>query len=944
MANWYSMSSDKYKSITPEENSLYFLSDTNEIYFGNKSISSIGKIPVLFEGTSIHATETMEENMTLNRRNVEILGQTIQNCLDHSSADKFLMKAPGVDIGEDGYISITGNDTYNVCKIKKDFGIIKPGTQYTLVFDIAENTLQSSVTIITIPDSYFSKAGSPFVPKGTTGIYKVPVTSDNDIFNASFAIGFGTNINVTGVLKFRFAIIEGDWTDKDISWVPFGLNTPQTTEAKMCGKNFIPPNPFGQDSFELQPDGSYKNLKTLNPNETPLTKLNLPWGVCTVSYKVKCPVGKNYRLMIYHSDGTIQSPDIMSTGDYVEAETTSYPGKRMIGIKWGFSSGALREVCYKDLQIEIGDKKTVYEQHTENTVTINNQLGSVSDSVCDRVYLKDGKAYYEQNTKEIVLDGNTSLLNIIEEIPAGFVRASIVTTDKKPGLYNLLCDRLKPAYAYGDDDENIGISGTQIGSLMYFRLPKSALSDVSVESVKEWLASNPIKIRYALDTPITTEIPISDFYSYAGQTNWYTTNDIKPTLKAEFYVDRLVSTADRDAKIDESLSELTENVNELRDLLLSDDEIWTFDRIQYAVQTGRDKNYFSVGDQIKPNWKDGDTVYEDPFDIVQMGRTYELEDGSIINGMMIQQHYANVRDCPFDPQEALYDADEELPAGTYHFTVAGDTWLSSENGKVIQFTLTQPIPAGGQLVYASAEGYNKEIAGQNICTYASPTSFTAIETVALSEGSEGTDLGKTDGKSNLNHHQRAFRGCGRWKTSMLRQYLNSDKPAGEWWTKQDKWDRASTFINSCAGYLAGFDVDFLAIIKPVRVQTARDTIVYDGGTDVTYDMFFPISLEQLNAAPQISGVEGSALDYWKAVAAADTTGNLDSNGRFKQYGTYPDLRVYGLNAKTTARPCWLRSAHRGYSCHAWYVYTSGNVIYYGTALAGYFCAPACVIG
>lgn len=389
--------------------------------------------------------------------------------------------------------------------------------------------------------------------------------------------------------------------------------------------------------------------------------------------------------------------------------------------------------------------------------------------------------------------------------------------------------------------------------------------------------------------------------------------------------------------VEKSVTGLQNNV----DMILGKSTPESFDEIRFAIEQGRVGQYFKIGDQVITNWTEG-TKYEDPFDVVQLECSPVLESGVTAHGMMIQQHYANVRGCPFDPQEALYDADEELPAGTYHFTVAGDTWLSSENGKVIQFTLTQPIPAGGQLVYASTEGYNKEIAGQNICTYASPTSFTAIETVALSEGSEGTDLGKTDGKGNLNHHQRAFRGCGRWKTSMLRQYLNSDKPAGEWWTKQDKWDRASTFINSCAGYLAGFDADFLAIIKPVKVQTARDTVVYDGGTDVTYDMFFPISLEQLNAAPQISGVEGSALDYWKAVAAADTTGNLDSNGRFKQYGTYPDLRVYGLNAKTTARGCWLRSAFRGYSSYAWLVLTSG-VVSYGSALNGDSCAPACVI-
>lgn len=175
---------------------------------------------------------------------------------------------------------------------------------------------------------------------------------------------------------------------------------------------------------------------------------------------------------------------------------------------------------------------------------------------------------------------------------------------------------------------------------------------------------------------------------------------------------------------------------------------------------------------------------------------------------------------------------------------------------------------------------------------------------------------------------------------MLRQYLNSDKGTGQWWSKQDKWDRASTFINSVPGFLAGFPANFLGILRPVKVCTARDTLVLGGGTDITYDTFFPVSLEQLSAAPQTEGVEGKALAYWKEIAA--NSADLDSSGRFKQYGTYPLLRTYGLNAKSSARSCWLRSAYRGYSCSAWYVYTSGSVASY-SALSGYSCAPACVI-
>lgn len=399
------------------------------------------------------------------------------------------------------------------------------------------------------------------------------------------------------------------------------------------------------------------------------------------------------------------------------------------------------------------------------------------------------------------------------------------------------------------------------------------------------------------------------------------------------------------AKVSQEVGELSSRMDSLSkeiDIILGKDAPTTFEEIRFAVEQGRASRYFSVGDQLKPNWTDGISVYENPFDIVQLEGNPELETGETIHGMVLQQHYANVNSCPFDAREALYDADEELPAGTYHFTVAGNTWLSSENGKVIQFTLTQPIPAGGQLVYSNLNGYNQPIAGQKISTYSGPDSFDAIETVVLSEGSGGIDLGTTDGRGDLNHHQRAFMGSGRWKTSMLRQYLNSDKPAGQWWTKQDRWDRASAFIHMVPGYMSGFDADFLSVIKPVKVQTSRDTVLSDGGTDITYDYFFPISLEQMNAAPQAAGVEGSALDYWKAIASEDSTGNLDTSGRFKQFGIYPDLVALLLNAKTSKVSCFLRSARRTMTYNPWVVYEDGGVTTY-SAVSDFSCVPACVI-
>ena len=367
----------------------------------------------------------------------------------------------------------------------------------------------------------------------------------------------------------------------------------------------------------------------------------------------------------------------------------------------------------------------------------------------------------------------------------------------------------------------------------------------------------------------------------------------------------------------------------------------TFAEIRFTVEQGRAGQYFSVGDQLKVTWSHGTASYEDPFDIMQLEVNPQLESGAVVHGMMLQQHYANVITCPFDAQEALYDADTELPAGTYHFTIAGNIWMADENGKTVQFTLTKPVPVGGQIVFADSSGYNKSLSGQSVQTYASASSFTVIETAILSEGSSGVDLGTTDGQGDLNHFQRGFRGSSRWKTSMLRQYLNSDKPAGQWWSKQDKWDRASNFINTVPGYMAGFDADFLAIIQPVKVQTARNGSALDDKMDITYDRFFPISLEQMNAVPQITGVEGAALDYWKEIAKNDFSGNLDE-GRFKTQSSYPSLITYGLEAKTSARNCWLRSALVSYEASAWHTYVTGT-LFSNHVVSNYSCTPACVI-
>ena len=138
--------------------------------------------------------------------------------------------------------------------------------------------------------------------------------------------------------------------------------------------------------------------------------------------------------------------------------------------------------------------------------------------------------------------------------------------------------------------------------------------------------------------------------------------------------------------------------------------------------------------------------------------------------------------------------------------------------------------------------------------------------------------------------------------------------------------------------MAGFDEEFLQIIKPVKVRTALNTVSDTdiGAYEDTYDTFFPASLEEEYIVPQLANTEGEAWEYWKQRLG------LASPQVQVAAGTNAAHIRYAYDAKASAQNCRLRSAYRGYASNAWYVSTSGYA--YGShAASALRCAPACVI-
>lgn len=366
------------------------------------------------------------------------------------------------------------------------------------------------------------------------------------------------------------------------------------------------------------------------------------------------------------------------------------------------------------------------------------------------------------------------------------------------------------------------------------------------------------------------------------------------------------------------------------------EKVTTMQEIRRIVQSGKAADVFQIGDQIIVPWTDTKTgtKYSVPMDVIKIANV-TLKDGSEVPGLYLQWHYATPFGVQFDQYEAFYKAESELPAGTYNIIVGANWGNNCKANETYQFTLTKPVPAGGLL--AGFYGMPDQApTAWKVYSFADGNSA-AIETVSVTAGSGGTNLGTFlpagDGKVNSLH--RLTYGYNRWSQSALRQWLNSDAAAEEWWASQNDYDRAPDQLSQKDGFLKGFEADFLECIQPVKVVTALNTVTdkSDGDTEVTYDRFFPLSLEEMYIEPQLAG-EGEACPYWKHASGLAT--------KMKQYQTYPQIRTFAIENHVSPQYVRLRSAGRGSANYTWSVYASGyvNSTY---AIGANRCAPACAI-
>lgn len=183
--------------------------------------------------------------------------------------------------------------------------------------------------------------------------------------------------------------------------------------------------------------------------------------------------------------------------------------------------------------------------------------------------------------------------------------------------------------------------------------------------------------------------------------------------------------------------------------------------------------------------------------------------------------------------------------------------------------------------------------------------------------------------ANGNSDRRNY-GNNRYIYSNLRQWLNSDAAAGQWYTAQHSADAPPSTANvwdgvnqyqTLAGFLNGFTANERAALLATTITVGKSS-TDGGGTETCVDKVFPLSCTEVN----LSGdhVCGSKLAIFSDNSSriATVTASCVANSN---YGSNPSANQ--------AWYYWLRDAYAGSAYRARYVWNDGALgwsnAYYG---------------
>ena len=193
-------------------------------------------------------------------------------------------------------------------------------------------------------------------------------------------------------------------------------------------------------------------------------------------------------------------------------------------------------------QIEVGNTATSYVAHQEQNYTINlgtNELCQIGQYQ-DYIYKNNGKWFKHKAVQKIKLDGSETYVLDAELTTVNRFRLNITSykINSIASTNSGLCNQLKIANAYSQDDEHTYSYGNATYMALYLFYNKTRCADLT--ALVTWLSANNVIVYGGLATPIDEEITdenliaqleaLRNASTYINQTNIITSGNLAPII------------------------------------------------------------------------------------------------------------------------------------------------------------------------------------------------------------------------------------------------------------------------------------------------------------------------------------------------------------------------------------------------------------------------------
>ena len=458
-----------------------------------------------------------------------IEGNTVVNCLRPliSSSD---FSSFGGTI-EDGYLCFSATGNYKNFFLPKDKFIVKPSTTYTFIVDIKENTLVSSSSKYLIfgnsqeqaLPTYWTKSHWVKMVQGETGRKIFTLTTKDSFDEVKLGDrGFMDMTCTSGNIKFKYMVLEGDWTNKEIPQHFEGLQS-SFEENKEEGKYEIEilmknKNLFDYDNLEL--GGTYDENGMINTTQKDryrnkeLIYIGNATQVTVSSEPKYCVITLHY----YDKDKNYIGYKINANNPKTE---TLPNGTRYIGFVFRHqsSNGIAPTLPLEGKQITITLGNEIINDFIESKqnkikLLINEPLRGIGNFK-DRLLVKDNKLVIERNC-------NTYKFNSKDIVGYGAfdntVRFGVYWGSKNDNRLNLdasygskcVCNILPYNNMWSKDEigfycDGWSSTGDDVLRQIVFRLDKTMVGD-TLDSLKNWINNNELIVVYKTLNPIYEEV------------------------------------------------------------------------------------------------------------------------------------------------------------------------------------------------------------------------------------------------------------------------------------------------------------------------------------------------------------------------------------------------------------------------------------------------------